>query len=89
MYAVMYVENPKKTKLLRLRIALAVQCFRLRTFTAKSLSSIPAQGTEIIPQAAAQSKSKTKQKKKTSNKKPLLELMSNYSKIYQQRIDGI
>ena len=88
----MYVENPKKkkkTKILRLRIALAVPWFRLRTFTAKSLSLIPAQGTEIIPQAAAQSKNKTKQNKNTSNKKNLLELMSNYSKIYQQRIDGI
>lgn len=41
--------------------------FGLRTFTAKSLSLIPAQGTKIIPQAAAQSKTK-QSKAKTNNK---------------------
>lgn len=78
-----HVCRKKKTKhLLGLRIALAVQWFGLRTFTAKSLSLIPAQGTKIIPQAAAPSKDKTKQNKRTTKpkQKTLLEFMSDYGK---------
>lgn len=77
-----HVCRKKKKNLLGLRIALAVQWFGLRTFTAKSLSLIPAQGTKIIPQAAAQSKDKTKQNKRTTKpkQKTLLEFMSDYGK---------
>ena len=79
-----HVCRKNKTKLLGLRIALAVQWFGLRILTAKSLSLIPAQGMKIIPQAAALSKDKTKQNKQT--KKTLLELMSDYSKIVGNKL---
>ena len=87
----MYAEK-NKTELLGLRIALAVQWFGLRILTAKSLSLIPAQGTKIIPQAAAPSVKRQNKAKQTNNKnkikkkKTLLELMSDYSKILGNKL---